>query len=83
MLPLLPEKHARLNETILGLGALLLSEFGEAETADELWEKVRRMKSKKTLPDRVSFDDVVLTLAFLYAVKAISREKEGGLKLCG
>jgi hypothetical protein len=81
-LPLLPQKHARLNETILGIGAITLNELTTPQTVDEVWDKLKTLKSKKMLPDRVSFEDLVLTLDFLYALRTITLNEEGALSRC-
>jgi hypothetical protein len=81
-LPLLPEKHARLNETIIGLGAVALAGLERPQTIDNVWQRVRDLKAKKILPDRVSFEDLVLTLDFLHAIKAVSLNERGALQLC-
>jgi len=79
MLPLMPEKHSRLNETVLGIGALILGELSKPDTSDAVWEKVRRLKSTKTIPDKISFDDVIVALTFLYAIQAIVLGDQGVL----
>ena len=81
-IPLLPQKHARLNETILGIGAITLNELTAPQTVDSVWEKLKTLKAKKMLPDRVLFEDLVLTLDFLYALRAITIDQEGVLSRC-
>ena len=83
MIALLPEKHVRLNETILGLGALVLGQLSEAKTLDELWEGLKELRTrKKTIPERIGFEDLILTVDFLFALRMIDLSEEGDLSRC-
>jgi len=83
MLQLLPEKHVRLNETFLGLGACVLESLQSAKTLDTLWEDIREIKNKKkTLPPKVSFEDLVMAVDFLFAIKAVKKNEDGSVLRC-
>ncbi len=39
---------------------------------DDLWEKVRTLKTeKKLLPEKIGLEELILTLHFLYALRAV------------
>ena len=83
MIPLLPEKHIRLNETALGLGAFVVQQLDEAMTLDQLWEALKELKKrKKSFPERIDFEDLIITIDILYALKAIDMDNEGALVKC-
>jgi hypothetical protein len=84
MLSLLPEKHVRLNETLLGLGAMVVLQLGEEGlTIDELWDRFRELKLKKrAVPERIGFEDLILTIDFLFALRAIRINAEGEIFKC-
>lgn len=80
---LLPEKHIRLNETVLGLGACALMNLDSPKSLDALWEDIRELrKKKKIIPQKTSFEDLVLAVDFLYAMRAITSTDEGELMRC-
>lgn len=83
MLPLLPEKHVRLNESLLGLGAIVLRVLKQRSTLDEVWEGMRAMKSSnKFIPEKITFDDLIVTIDCLFAIGVVDLDNEGKLFLC-
>ena len=83
MVEFIPGKHVRLNETIIGLGAVLLSQLKESKTLDELWDGVRQLRQqRKSIPEKVSLEDIVLTIDFLYGMGLVRVTQEGELQKC-
>ncbi len=62
---ILPTKHIPTNQSLLGVGALLLKKMKRPGTVTTLWEKVREN------PEIGSFKRFSLALDFLYAIGAI------------
>lgn len=62
---ILPTKHVSLDKSLLGAGAFLLSLVDEPLTATGLWERTKQASKIE------SYGRFVLTLDFLYAIKAI------------
>ncbi|RYD85017.1 MAG: hypothetical protein EOP84_03835 [Verrucomicrobiaceae bacterium] len=62
---LLPNKHIRLESSLLGQGASLLQLLRKPRSVSSLWRAVKRRE-----PER-SFDRFLLALDFLYLVKAV------------
>ena len=67
---ILPNKHLKLDRTILGVSAEILSLIGAEATVSELWERIHARRRKSGAP--INFDWFILSLSFLYAVGAIS-----------
>ena len=63
---ILPDKHIKLEYSLLNCGALLLSEITEPQTISSLWEKA---KQHETL---VSYEKFLLSLDYLYSIQAIT-----------
>lgn len=64
---ILPTKHVKAEDSLLGLGALLLDALDSPKTVSRLWERVRDRPFQ-------TFDRFVLTLGFLYTIGAVHRE---------
>lgn len=75
MSKLYPKKHITLEQSYLGFGAQLLSLIDESVTVDELWQK-----SNTNYIVKHNFDDLILTLDYLYAIDIIKINQEG--KIC-
>lgn len=74
---ILPSKHIKYSESLLGLGGKLLSLLQKAMTIDELWVEFSKINNKKQFPAYHSFDNVVLALDYLFLIDAISIDREG------
>ncbi|MBB4052246.1 hypothetical protein GGR20_001889 [Devosia subaequoris] len=68
---ILPTKHIPQNETLLGVGATLLSHLRGPMTVSGLWERLRAE------PNVGTFERFVLAVNLLYMIGAI--EMENGL----
>ncbi len=75
---ILPSKHIRISESLLGLGAYLLSYLKDGpKTIDQLWFKVSKQNETKKAFAYHGFDNVILTLNYLYIIGAIDINSEG------
>ena len=80
---LLPDKHVRLAESLLGLAALVLAALDRPLTFDRL---MGRLAPQFETPDWPAFhtaETVSLALCFLYAVGAVDVTEDGELVRCG
>lgn len=75
MSKLLPKKHITLEQSYLGFGAHLLLLINNSVTVDELWQQ-----SNVNFVVKHSFDDLILTLDYLYSIDIIKINQEG--KIC-
>jgi hypothetical protein len=75
---ILPSKHIKISESLLGLGAYLLSYMKNGPTTvDQLWFRVSRQNETKKAFSYHGFDNVVLALNYLYIIGAIDINSEG------
>ena len=79
---LLPEKHVRTSESLIGLGALVLATLElRPKTLDSLWGELKELDAvKRRVHGMVTLDAVVLTIDFLFSVGAVSLNSEGLLE---
>ena len=79
---LLPEKHVRNSESLLGLGAVVLALLAdEPKTLDTLWVGIKELDTvKPRVHGSVTLDSVVLAIDFLFSVGAVNLNREGLLR---
>ncbi len=78
---ILPSKHISFSQSLLGYGSYLLKKIGAGKSVDELYE-ISQLDYKNGLyPTKQSFDNLILTLVFLYSIGVID-EHEGTVLLC-
>ncbi len=80
---LLPTKHIRLSESIIGLGAFVLASCATPQTVDSIWYALGEAFDSATFPAYHSFDNLLMALSFLYAIGAIEELKDGRIAVCG
>jgi hypothetical protein len=74
---ILPSKHIKLSESIIGLGGYLLKLLKEPITVDDLWFKFQKANNTDSFPAYHSFDNVVLGLNLLFSIGAIDIDEQG------
>jgi len=79
---LLPDKHISLAESVVGLGAFLLSELSRPRSVDRLHERVSAACESQELPAYHNFDSVVLAIIFLYTIGAVEITESGAIRRC-
>lgn len=73
-----PQKHIRLSESFLGLGANILNLLSRSQTPEQIYDK---LKSLNLLISH-DFEHIILTLDFLYACGAIELDEQGKVIKC-
>ena len=66
---ILPNKHIKTPNSILGIGAVLLSDLKRPQTVTQLWEQANKV------PEIESFEKFSLALDFLFLINAIEFDK--------
>lgn len=80
----MPDKHVRFAESLLGLGSFVLEALDEPRTIDELWALFGRHLRAGKYPARHSFENLVLAVDALYAIGALTEDRQSGvLSRCG
>lgn len=79
---ILPEKHVRTSESLLGLGAIVLASLeSQPKNLDTLWTDMKEIEVvKRRVHGSVTLDSVVLAVDFLFSVGAVTLNREGLLE---
>lgn len=78
---ILPTKHINFSQSLLGLGAYVLSQLSTPKTIDELWNDYSDDYKNKVYLAKHSFDNLVMTIIFLYSIDSIT-ENNGVITKC-
>lgn len=76
---LLPHKHVRFSDSIIGLAGLIRKIMSGSMTADEIWATASR--NPHGWPSKPSFTHVVLALDVLYALGQIEHVTDGRVRV--
>lgn len=78
---LIPTKHTNFSESLLGFGSYLLSKIDKSKSVDDLWNEYQLDYKDNIYPAKHGFDNLLLTLTFLYSLGTI-KELDGGVVRC-
>lgn len=80
----MPDKHIKLSESYIGLGAFILETLTRPKTIDHIWMSFKKARKADKYPSVHSFESVIIALDMLYAIGAIQEveDKEGWYKRC-
>ncbi|HHX24598.1 MAG: ABC-three component system middle component 6 [Tepidanaerobacteraceae bacterium] len=78
---LIPTKHTNFSESLLGFGSYILKKIEYFKSVDELWSEYLLDYKNRIYPAKHSFDNLLLTLTFLYSI-GILEEQDGGVIRC-
>lgn len=78
---ILPTKHIHFSQSLLGFGAYILSQLNSPKSIDDLWDMYLNDYARQVYLSKQSFDNLVMTLIFLYSTDSIT-EKEGVISKC-
>lgn len=73
---ILPSKHIKFSQSLLGLAGFLLNNLKEPKTIDDLWIKYSKASVKK-FPSYHDFDNIILAVNLLYLIEAIDLNEKG------
>jgi hypothetical protein len=76
----MPAKHINFSESLLGFGSYILQTLTEPKSTDELWQKYQQDLQDGLYFAKHSFDNLIMTLLFLYSIDAITEESGKVLK---
>lgn len=81
---LMPDKHIKFGESLLGLGSYVLESLSAPKIIDDLWLAFRASIDGGGFPSSHSFEHLVLAVDVLYAIGAVEEaERPGVLRRCG
>lgn len=78
---IIPTKHTNFSESLIGFGSYILNKIEQTTTVDELWNGYLTDYKDKKYPAKHSFDNLLLTLTFLYSL-GILEKVDGGITKC-
>lgn len=78
---IMPTKHTSLEQSFLGFGSYILKILDNGMTIDELWMQYKKDFSNGKYDAKQSFDNLLLTLIFLFSINTIY-EDNGKVKKC-
>lgn len=76
---IIPRKHIKLNESIVGISGILITLIKGVCNVDELFIT---LKKDKRIPKYINFDDFLIVVNFLYVINLIKSDNNGGIYLC-
>jgi hypothetical protein len=79
---LMPDKHIRFGESLLGLGSCALDLLSIPRTIDELWHTFRKSVESGQYPVEQPFEHLVLAVDILFAIGAVESDRSGVLRRC-
>lgn len=76
---ILPSKHLKISESLLGFGGIILEILDKKSLdIDQIWSIYNQMNKKAILLHSYhSFDNLILALDYLYLISAIDINKNG------
>ena len=80
---LLPDKHIRISESILGIAGLVLDSLQQSSSFDELVTRVSKYQAEQKWPSEYSVESITLALCFLHSIDAVEVTVSGELVKCG
>ncbi len=78
---IIPTKNTNFSQSLLGFGSYIFSKIEKSKSVDELWNEYLTDYESKGYPAKHSFDNLLLTLTFLYSL-GIIEELNGGVIRC-
>ncbi len=80
---LLPDKHIRIAESLIGLGGFILEALKTPRTIDELWTDFQKVNNTDSFPAYHSFGNLILSVDFLFSIGAVDEDSHGRIFRCG
>lgn len=75
---ILPSKHLNVSESLIGLGAFIVSILNKPMLVDDCWiELNRKYIETKKIKKHHSFDNFILTIELLYCIGLVDINREG------
>lgn len=78
---LMPSKHINFSQSLLGFGSYLLEKLTTPMSVDDLWKEYQKDFRNNTYSANHSFDNLSLTLIFLYGINTIE-DNNGIISKC-
>lgn len=75
---IMPKKHIKMSESLIGFGAVILEILTSPTTLDDCWKKIQKEYIQKGLiSSKHSFDSLILTLDLLFLLNIVEINEKG------
>lgn len=78
---IVPTKHTNFSESLLGFGSYILTQLKSPKSIDGLWNQYQRDYNNGLYYAKHSFDNLLLTIVFLYSI-GVAEERDGVVNRC-
>jgi hypothetical protein len=78
---IVPTKHTNFSESLLGFGSYILTQLESPMSIDSLWNQYQKDYIEKLYYAKHSFDNLLLTIVFLYSIGVVE-EQDGVVNRC-
>lgn len=78
---IIPSKHINFSKSLLGFGSYILLKLEKPMSIDDLWSSYKEDVNSQIYNYLHTFDNLIMTLIFLYSIDAIT-EKNGIVSKC-
>lgn len=78
---IVPTKHTNFSESLLGFGSYILTQLDSPKSIDNLWNQYQKDYNKELYYAKHSFDNLLLTIVFLYSIGVVE-EQDGVVNIC-
>ena len=72
---IIPTKHTNFSQSLLGFGSYVLTQLKSPKSIDEIWKQYQTDYKNKVYHAKHSFDDLLLTIVFLYSIGSVNEQK--------
>jgi hypothetical protein len=81
---LLPKKHLSTSESLIGIGAVVLTLLkSEGLTLERIWEEIKTNDiMRRRIHGSVAFDNIILAVDFLFTIGIVRLNEEGHIERC-
>ena len=80
---LMPDKHIKIAESLIGLGSFVLDALNAPKNIDSLWFDFQKVNNTELFPAYHSFENFILAVDFLFSIDAVKEDSQGRLLRCG
>jgi len=77
---ILPQKHLKLSESLLGLGWFVLAQLKTPKDLDGIWVEYQKAYASRRYPAHHTFENIIMSVVFLFSLGVIVSDEDGKLK---
>jgi len=78
---ILPSRHIKNCESLIGLASILLNLFGDKITVENLWNEFQKINNSVACPTNHSYDNFILSIDLLFLLEKVEIADDNIVKL--